>query len=156
MTYFQSDRLRDALKLIAIFLVVLEVILSIVVVGITAASAHGFQHDLQCDSPSKLNYNIAAVSLSLQTKPQPNSSLTHPKGRPNTHSPPHILPPRQIPPITPSTPRHPNASPLARHLRHLRRALGRCDRIFSLHVLGPMFSMRQHRGILHHLRRQML
>lgn len=63
MATIRNDRLRDVLNIAVWILVGLEVILSIVVLGITAAAANGFKTQLQCDSPDKLNYNIAAVSI---------------------------------------------------------------------------------------------
>jgi hypothetical protein len=66
MGYIISDRTRSALNIAIWVLVSLELVLSLVVIGITAARARRFTNDLGCNSPNKLNYNIAAVSTNLE------------------------------------------------------------------------------------------
>ncbi|KAF2094499.1 hypothetical protein NA57DRAFT_60540 [Rhizodiscina lignyota] len=60
MRYIRDERLRDVLNIAILVFLLLAVVLSIVVIGITAAAANGFKNDLGCDSPGKLDYNIAA------------------------------------------------------------------------------------------------
>jgi hypothetical protein len=57
--------MRNALNIAIWVLVSLELVLSLFVIGITAFEAHAFTNRLECKSPNKLNYNIAAVSVNL-------------------------------------------------------------------------------------------
>lgn len=58
-----GSRSRIVLNRIGWGLVALEVVLAIVVTGITASAATGFRDSLHCSIPDKLNYNLAVVSL---------------------------------------------------------------------------------------------
>jgi hypothetical protein len=57
----RNQRLYVVIHIVKWTLLILEVVLSVVVLGITGSAASGFRNDLKCDVPNKLGYNIATV-----------------------------------------------------------------------------------------------